>query len=47
MTKRDHDDDCSLEVYFCPKTSPSVMAPGDPSQGQDLFRKGYFDDVCR
>lgn len=42
MTKRDHDDDCSLDVYFCPKISPSVMAPGDPSLGQDLFRKGYF-----
>lgn len=46
ISKRDHDDDCPLDVYFCPKTSPSVMTPGDPSQGQDLFRKDYFDDVC-
>lgn len=35
------------DIYYCPETSPLVLAPGNPSKGEELFRKGYFDDVCR
>lgn len=43
--KRGHD--CPKDIYYCPDTSPLVMTPGNPSAGEELFRKGYFDDVCR
>lgn len=43
--KRGHD--CPKDIYYCPDTSPLVMTPGNPSTGEELFRKGYFDDVCR
>lgn len=43
--KRGHD--CPKDIYYCPETSPLVLAPGNPSKGEELFRKGYFDDVCR
>lgn len=43
--KRGHD--CPKDIYYCPNTSPLVMTPGNPSTGEELFRKGYFDDVCR
>lgn len=43
--KRGHD--CPKDIYYCPDTLPLVMTPGNPSTGEELFRKGYFDDVCR
>lgn len=39
--------DCFKDIYYCFDILLLVMILGNLSIGEEFFRKGYFDDVCR